>query len=341
MIGVGVIGCGFLCQNTHLKNLFDDQRFSVEAVADIDEVVRQDIAAKYSIKDIFQDHRDLLKLDRIQVVVITVARVSSGALVLEALRAGKSVFVEKPMCLTETMAEKILIAAKENKKDVLVGFMKRADFGVKSYKERLSQRPFSQIRLIRAYCFMGDSYCDAFQIHRDENLVKSLGAYKENCAPEIMEVNVTQHEQFLNVVSHTLSLFRFLFNAPFTFAYGNVDDQNNGLICGRVGQTAAIIELVRGNQRHWSEGFEVVYEDESLCMELPPPLLRGTSARVYSKYCGDQFDRREFSIEHGWSFKGQLDKLFNMIEDGGINFEDILLSIECIKTAKQVIAGKI
>jgi predicted dehydrogenase len=74
------------------------------------------------------DYREILKDEEINAVLIGTRHHQHGAMVVEALRAGKNVFVEKPLCLTEEELNEItaVYAAKAAEGiQLMVGFNRR------------------------------------------------------------------------------------------------------------------------------------------------------------------------------------------------------------------------
>ena len=87
-------------------------------------VTAQHIAKKFGFAYATTDYQELLQDAAIGSVIITTRHNLHAALVLEALAAGKHVFVEKPLCLTEGELEEIE-AAYDGSRLLMVGFNRR------------------------------------------------------------------------------------------------------------------------------------------------------------------------------------------------------------------------
>jgi len=135
---VGVIGCGGIAQIMHLPHLKELQElFEVVALCDVSPGTLKYVGDYYGVSRRFSDYRDLLK-EPLDVAVILSAD-SHGQVIVDALKAGKHVFTEKPMCFTLREADEILAAHKQGGTVCMVTYMKRYDPGFR-YAQPLIQK---------------------------------------------------------------------------------------------------------------------------------------------------------------------------------------------------------
>jgi polar amino acid transport system substrate-binding protein len=71
------------------------------------------------------DAQEILGDEKAQLVFIATRHDSHASLAAEALRRGKDVFVEKPLALTEDELREVLVAARESKGRLMVGYNRR------------------------------------------------------------------------------------------------------------------------------------------------------------------------------------------------------------------------
>jgi predicted dehydrogenase len=102
LIKIGVIGYGYWGPNL-VRNFAETPGATVAAVADFDTSKLALVQRRFPGCKTTTDHRELLRDPEIDAIVIATPVRTHYALALEALRAGKHVWVEKPM--TETAAE--------------------------------------------------------------------------------------------------------------------------------------------------------------------------------------------------------------------------------------------
>jgi len=125
---VGVIGCGNIAQIMHLPHLKElHELFEVVALCDVSPGTLKYIGDYYGVTKRFPDYHGLLK-EPLDAVAIFSAD-SHGQVITDALKAGKHVFAEKPMCFTLREADEILAAHKKAGTVCMVTYMKRYDPG--------------------------------------------------------------------------------------------------------------------------------------------------------------------------------------------------------------------
>ena len=125
-LGIGIIGCGAVTQIQHLPALYQlADRFQVRAICDVSPAALDGVGEAWHIDARMTDYRDLLGMDGLDAVLIANPNVFHAEATLAALRAGKHVLVEKPMCLN--LAENDAIIAEQARTGlfVQVGTMRR------------------------------------------------------------------------------------------------------------------------------------------------------------------------------------------------------------------------
>ncbi len=139
-IKIGVVGCGLIAQMMHLPHLRElADAYEVVALCDVSAATLKHVADHYDVRRRYTDYRDLLK-DEVEAVAVLSAD-SHGQLIVDALRAGKHVFTEKPMCYTLREADEILAAHARAGTVCLVAYMKRYDPAVRYAAPLLRRLP--------------------------------------------------------------------------------------------------------------------------------------------------------------------------------------------------------
>ena len=129
-IRIGVIGCGGVAQMMHLPHLHElQERFELIGLCDVSPGALQLAGERYGVARRHADHRALFR-EPLDAVLVASAD-SHGAVVTEALRAGKHVFTEKPLCWTLREADEVVAARRDSDRVCLVAYMKRYDPGVR------------------------------------------------------------------------------------------------------------------------------------------------------------------------------------------------------------------
>lgn len=127
MISVAILGLGRL-GISHVENILKITNFDLKVVCDHKMELAQEVAKKYNIPKFTNRPADIFENDSIQAVIIVSSTTTHFELVTSALRAGKAVFVEKPLTIDlqeSLMIEKVLA---QTNGFCQIGFMRRFDF---------------------------------------------------------------------------------------------------------------------------------------------------------------------------------------------------------------------
>ena len=125
-ITIGVVGCGLIAQMMHLPHLSElADVYEVVSLCDVSPQTLKYVTGRYGVSRCHTDYRDLLKDDVDAVAVLSAD--SHGQVVIDALRAGKHVLTEKPLCYTLREADEVLAAHEQAGTTCMVAYMKRYD----------------------------------------------------------------------------------------------------------------------------------------------------------------------------------------------------------------------
>jgi predicted dehydrogenase len=122
-IGVGIIGASRVAPE-HARAVATDSRTRLLAIADPDTARAEPIAEQHGC-EVFADYRDLLKRSDVSVVMLGLPNDLHARIGIEALNAGKHVFVEKPMANTLEECDAMLDAARTSGVQLFVGHSQR------------------------------------------------------------------------------------------------------------------------------------------------------------------------------------------------------------------------
>jgi predicted dehydrogenase len=122
-LGVGIIGASRVAPQ-HALGVATDARTHLVAIADPDTKRAEPIAEQYGC-EVLADYRDLLKRRDIGAVMLGLPNDLHAKIGIEALEAGKHVFVEKPMANTLEECDAMMAAARKGGVQVFVGHSQR------------------------------------------------------------------------------------------------------------------------------------------------------------------------------------------------------------------------
>jgi predicted dehydrogenase/threonine dehydrogenase-like Zn-dependent dehydrogenase len=139
-IGVALVGAGNLARWVHLPHLKKIHGVCLRAIQSGSGSRAKSYALRFGAEYCTSDYEEILGNSAIQVVVIVSRNQQHAAQALAALRAGKHVFVEKPMALTEEECRALYQAVQESGKQFTVGFNRRYAPSYIRLQKQLSKR---------------------------------------------------------------------------------------------------------------------------------------------------------------------------------------------------------
>jgi polar amino acid transport system substrate-binding protein len=148
---IGFIGAGSFAQNMLLP--YVSKITNLVTVATSHGNTSYYVAKKFGFSKATTDVQEILNDSNIDTVFITTRHNTHGQYVISSLQAGKHVFVEKPLCITNEELEKIKENYQNSKQILLVGFNRRfSPFSQMIYKNLSpSEKKAINIRINAGY----------------------------------------------------------------------------------------------------------------------------------------------------------------------------------------------
>jgi predicted dehydrogenase/threonine dehydrogenase-like Zn-dependent dehydrogenase len=140
-VSVGVIGAGNFAQSMLLPHLRANRDAVLAAVATADPLQTRDVAERFGFSYAARGAEALLQEDAIRAVLIATRHDSHAELLMQALRAGKAVHIEKPLALNaDELAAIQKTYAERPDAFVMVGFNRRFAPLVQEMKKHFAGR---------------------------------------------------------------------------------------------------------------------------------------------------------------------------------------------------------
>lgn len=140
-IAVALIGAGGFAKGMHLPNL---QKmggiYTLRAVASKTGTNATSIGRQYEASYATTDYKEVLRDPEVDMVMIATRHNLHARMAIEATRAGKAVFVEKPMALGQDELDELAKVLEETKVPFLVGFNRRFSPHARRIKELTDKR---------------------------------------------------------------------------------------------------------------------------------------------------------------------------------------------------------
>lgn len=148
-VGVSLLGAGNFATATLLPALAADSRFLPRGIHTTSGLSARDVAERKGFAFCSADVADVLADAETHAVVIATRHASHADLASQSLRAGKTVFVEKPLAMTEDGLETVVQAQRETGGRLLVGFNRRFSPHTRRLVSVLARRAAPATVLIR------------------------------------------------------------------------------------------------------------------------------------------------------------------------------------------------
>ncbi len=137
VVRIGMIGAGRIA-NVHTKALTTMvPGAKVEVVADVVKKAAVSLAAKYGVPKATGDYREVLADKNVDAVFICSSTDTHAQIMIEAAKAKKHIFCEKPIALDLPTIDKALAAVKKSGVILMLGFNRRYDAANKRIRDEM------------------------------------------------------------------------------------------------------------------------------------------------------------------------------------------------------------
>jgi predicted dehydrogenase/threonine dehydrogenase-like Zn-dependent dehydrogenase len=139
-INIGLIGGGNFAKGVILPNLKNIPNITLRTICTGTGISAKSLADKYGFAYCTSDYSEVLADDSIDCIIVATRHNLHAQLVIEGLKSGKHVFVEKPLALSIEELRAVLEASNESQSKIMVGFNRRFSPFTQSVKEFFSSR---------------------------------------------------------------------------------------------------------------------------------------------------------------------------------------------------------
>jgi predicted dehydrogenase len=322
---LGYVGCGFMAQKVHLPNIKTLDNVELAALAEIRPKLGKAVQERLGVPRLYSSHTELAADPDIDAVAISGPAALQGEVAIDVLKAGKDVFMEKPLAISTEQANRILVAEKESGHRLMIAYMKRYDSGNIAAKEEIDKfRKDGKPTYARNHGFGGSwlAGIDTVQITTDEPSAppdESKYLWPEWLPNDWRERYIGYLQQYV----HNINLIRWFVGEDAEIsvqsahmgAHGNV-----GLVVLDIGGCLCTIESGGMASHTWNEHTQVYFQNGYVRVEAPPLLLRNVPSQLelYRKDKGDTPGiRQEIFPLNGrlWSYKAQIKHFIQCVQD--------------------------
>jgi len=302
-VRIGIIGLGEVAQIIHLPILRSlPDRFRVTAICDVSPSLLNFIGHRYDIPAPARhaDFHELVARDDVDAVLVLNSDEYHADCAIAAMRAGKHVLIEKPMCLTLREADAIIAERDKAGVQAMVGYMRRF---APSFLEAVEEvRRFEKISYARVRAIVGpnsifinqsslverpdDIPAAAMEDRRERSArmnAEALGA----ATPEL----IATYRMLCGLNSHDLSAMRELLGFPRRVLAAT--HWNGGRYAHAIldyGDYQVAFETGTNRQARFDAQIEVFSPTTSVRIQYDTPYIRHLPTTLYvTETNGDRF----------------------------------------------------
>lgn len=162
---IGIVGAGNFTGSTVLP-ILSKVGAKMKYIASSRGLSSTTLAKKYGIQNSCTDVQDILSDEEVKAVIITTRHNQHADQVIAALKAGKHVFVEKPLALTYEELESVIAAYEVANSSVTVGFNRRFSPFIQHAKKAMgsSSTPINVIATMNAGSIPADHWVQDMEV---------------------------------------------------------------------------------------------------------------------------------------------------------------------------------
>lgn len=262
---LGFVGAGTMGQAAHLRNYATLPDCEVVALAELRPKLREAVAVRYQIPNVYPSHREMLGAEKLDGIVAIQQFQDHVSLVPDLLDAGVPVLTEKPLADSLENGEKLLHAAKDASAPLYLAYHKRSDPATALVKSTILKWQGSgevgKLRYVRITMPPGDWSWDGFasNVWTDEPAGSSFAPANE-------------YIEFVNYYIHQLNLMRYLIGEDYEVVFADPGGVTLGT-CSQSGISGTIEMAPYSTSRDWQESAFVAFERGWIRLDLPAPLV--------------------------------------------------------------------
>lgn len=293
---IGIIGAGNFTKMTMLPAM-KSANANIKYIASASGVSGTALAKKHNIEYSTTNYKEIINDDEVDLVLITTRHNQHAKIAIEALNAGKNVFVEKPLAINIEDAEAIITAYQKANKTVIVGFNRRFSPHIQKMKSLIGNSPMNIIATMNAGFIPANSWVHDLNVgggriigeacHFIDLITFLTGSRVKNVCMNSLGTNPNENTD----------------NASILLKYDN-------------GSTGVINYFANGSKAYSKERIELYSQERTLILD---------NFQTLKGYGFKNFSTLKTSLDKG--HKKQFELLIDRIKNGGdalIPFDEII-----------------
>ncbi len=320
-IKLGYVGAGFMAQAVHIPNLATTPGVELVALAEIRPQLGEKVQRRWGFRKLYHNHLELAEDEEIEAVGVSAGIGEQSGIATDLLRAGKHVFMEKPMALSVGHAEEMLEASRTGGGRLMVAYMKRYDAGNEIAKRHVDDfrrnEAMGPLLLARNHGFCGNwtAGLDALIEETAERRPDPKPGRYPDWLPESLK---SSYVGYLQQYTHNVNLLRWFLDAEDEVTVTAVDldpDGYTGLVTFDMKGVRAVIESGDTSHHGWDEHTQLYFRNGWVRVSSPPLLLRNASAAVEVYRAGEtQEIAQPIPAPYSWCYRREAEHFVECVK---------------------------
>jgi hypothetical protein len=306
-IRIGVIGLGFVSQISHLKCIRSNKKIKIIALCDSNLKLLMKVSKKYKINNTYTSYKKMIKENNFDGIILSVNREKTSFIAEYLLKNKLNLLTEKPSALTSANAKNLKNLAAKNHSIYLTGYMKRHDYGVKKFKEKIQINKLGRLNNIYYEHLSGDSY--GYQTGYFKS--KNIKMIKKQTLNKKFLSKKKNYIKFLNTHCHSINLIRFLIG-EFKLYKNLMNRFGEGYLIFKSKKIKIVLNNQYSKSKEWKENIKFYFENGTANLQLAKPFSGKSSSYTIIDFLNNK--KQEFSQNKKWAFKEQIQYFTQLIE---------------------------
>lgn len=194
-INWGIIGCGDVCEKKSGPAFYKIENSSLEAVMRRDGEKARDFAQRHGVGKWYSEADDLIRDPEVDIVYVATPPSTHKEYAIRTMKAGKPVYVEKPMAMNEAECREMIRVSEETGQKLYVAYYRRSLPYFLKVKELLDSGAIGEVLALNLVHFRPPGESDKHSAQQTWRLDKSVAG----------------DGYFYDLAPHALDIFDFLF----------------------------------------------------------------------------------------------------------------------------------
>lgn len=204
----GMIGCGDVAEVKSGPGFYKSENSTLQAITSRRLERAKDYANRHNVSTVYEKADNLINSPDIDAVYIATPPASHKEYAIKCARAGKPVYIEKPMAETYKDCMEIIEECKKTNTPAFVAYYRRAMERFKKIKEIVNRKIIGNIRFVNVALYQKAAKED----------------YNRNSLPWRLIPEIAGGGKFLDMGVHTIDILDFIFG-PFLEVDGKASNQ--------------------------------------------------------------------------------------------------------------------